>query len=140
MSGNKVWINYISIEKVIEIHDNILKIYWWLAWVKDKQQIESVLQHIQNDEYYPTLLEKSTHLFFGLIQFHCFNDGNKRTAISVLSIFLALHDMYIPNIVTKLEDIAVWVADNLISKEELKKDFEVMFKSFWYDENYINMF
>lgn len=140
MSDNKVWINYISIEKVIEIHDNILKIYWWLAWVKDKQQIESVLQHIQNDEYYPTLLEKSTHLFFWLVQFHCFNDGNKRTAISVLSIFLALHDIHIPNIVTKLEDIAVWVADNLISKEELKKDFEIMFNSFWYDENYINMF
>jgi len=67
MTDNKVWINYIPLEKVIEIHDNILKIYWWLAWIKDRQQIKSVLQHIQNNEYYPTLLEKSTHLFFGLV-------------------------------------------------------------------------
>lgn len=131
---------YISIEDVLTIHDDVLRIYWWLAWVKDKQQIESVLQHIQNNEYYPTLLEKSTHLFFWLIKFHSFNDGNKRTAISILSIFFMIHDINIPSLVTKLEDIAVWVASNNISKDELQKYLEILLNSFGYNKNYLKNF
>ncbi len=50
--------------------------------IKDQGQIESVLQNIQNDLYYPEFEDKLTHLFFALNKFHCFHDGNKRIAIS----------------------------------------------------------
>lgn len=46
-------------------------------------KLENVLAHIQNDDYYPTFEEKSTHLFFSTCQFHCFADGNKRLAITL---------------------------------------------------------
>lgn len=72
-------VNYsITIENILEIHENILNTYWWLKWVNDQQQIESILQHIQNNKYYPSFIDKTTHLFFWLIKFHCFIDWNKR--------------------------------------------------------------
>jgi death-on-curing protein len=49
----------------------------------DKGKLESILQHIQNDDYYQTFEEKLTHLVFASNKFHCFQDGNKRIAISL---------------------------------------------------------
>ena len=49
----------------------------------DVGKLDSVLQHIQNDLYYPTFVDKLTHLFFCTCEFHCFADGNKRLAITL---------------------------------------------------------
>ncbi len=124
--------NYLSIDDIIDLHNEILLEFWWLAGVKDKQQLESVLQHIQNDEYYGSFIEKSTHLFFSIIKFHCFNDGNKRTAIWSLWLFFEVNNFEIPSLFTKMEDIAIWVAKNEISKEELQKIIKSTLISFWY--------
>lgn len=43
----------------------------------DFGRLESVLYNIQNDDWYPTFVDKLTHLFFCTCQFHCFADGNK---------------------------------------------------------------
>ena len=47
--------------------------------------------HIQNDDYYPALEDKLTHLVFALAKFHCFTDGNKRSAIALGAYFLELN-------------------------------------------------
>ena len=39
------------------------------------------MHHIQNDEYYPTFVDKLTHLVFVANKSHSFLDGNKRIAI-----------------------------------------------------------
>lgn len=54
----------------------------------DLGRLESVLQNIQNDDYYPTFVDKITHLFFCTCEFHCFADGNKRLAITLCAQFL----------------------------------------------------
>lgn len=51
----------------------------------DFERLESVLCNIQNDDWYPTFVDKLTHLFFSTCQFHCFADGNKRLAITLSS-------------------------------------------------------
>jgi len=60
-------------------------------YLEDKGQLESVLFNIQNDIYYPTFIDKLTHLIFCLVKFHIFNDGNKRTAIACSSYFLQIN-------------------------------------------------
>ena len=124
---------YIDLETVIRIHNDILNLSWWLKWIKDKQQIESIITHIQNDKYYPEIVDKITHLFFCVIKFHCFNDGNKRTAIWLSGLFLFMNDIIIEDFMVKMEDIAIWVAKWEIDKKELKHIFKSMFLSFWYD-------
>ena len=123
---------YFLVEELIEIHDSIVENLWWLKWIKDKQQLESILQHIQNDNYYPSIVDKSVHLFFWIIKFHCFNDGNKRSAIMSTKYFLENNWIFIEDFSTKLEDIAVWVAKWNLNKEYLEKYFETLFISFWY--------
>ncbi|EKE28265.1 MAG: hypothetical protein ACD_3C00083G0004 [uncultured bacterium (gcode 4)] len=125
---------YLTPEEVIYIHDIVLKNSKWLTWLLNIGQIESLLTHIANNDYYPTLTEKVTHLFFWLTQFHCFNDGNKRTAIITSFVFLIKNDIYIEDYIIKMEDIAVWVAKWEIDKATLLHIFKSMFISFWFSE------
>lgn len=84
----------------------------------DLGRLEAVLEHIQNDEYYPTFVDKLTYLFFSIVKFHCFQDGNKRTAIAVCAHMLLLNGyLYCAgNFITEMENISVYVADGSISK------------------------
>ena len=123
---------FLDVNEVLYIHDKIIGEFWWLSGIKDLGQIESILQHIQNDEYYKSFVTKLTHLFFWIIQFHPFNDGNKRTAILVTTIFLEMNDCVIPDIFVKLEDIAVWVAKWEIDKDTLEKFLKTLLISFDY--------
>ena len=104
-------------EKTIEVSGG------GVSGVKDKGQIESVLDHIQNDLYYPTFETKLTHLFFSLNKFHCFNDGNKRIAISAGALFLNLNGYIfrIAEFITEMENISYHLAAGKIDKEFLKE-------------------
>lgn len=125
-------INYLTFEDVMQIHDKIIEKYWWLPHVKNKGQINSILEHIQNDEYYPTIIDKVVHLFYSLVNFHCFNDWNKRTSLAVLVIFLLANNINITDIIIEFEDVVVDVASWKIKKEELKKKLNSIFWSYWY--------
>jgi len=125
-------INYLNIDEINFIHNKILENSWWLLWVKNLWQLESVLEHIKNDEYYKDFYEKASHLFFWIIKFHCFNDWNKRTAIISLDQFFKINWIIIEDFWIKMEDIAIWIAENEITKSDLKKIFKSMLLSFWY--------
>lgn len=125
-------VQYPTLDEVLWLHDTLVAVYWWLSWIKNKWQLDSVLTHIQNDELYPDIVNKCTHLFFGIIMFHCFNDGNKRTGIATVWYFLELNKIHIEDFVAKMEDIAIWVAQWIIAKEQLKNIFKSTLASFWY--------
>ena len=82
-------IQYISIEEAREIHQATIRNSGGGDYGElDIGKLESVLFHIQNDDYYPTFLDKLEHLFFCACKFHCFTDGNKRIAITLTALFL----------------------------------------------------
>jgi death on curing protein len=84
-------------------------------------RLESVLEHIQNDDYYPTFEEKLTHLFHSACKFHCFQDGNKRIAISLGAQFLLLNGyLFITGkFLREMENITYHVAADRIDKQLL---------------------
>lgn len=89
----------------------------------DFGRLESVLYNIQNDKWYPTFIDKLTHLFFCICQFHCFADGNKRLAITLSTLFL-LQNGYLgiaQTFLAKTENISLNVAAGKIDKELLHK-------------------
>lgn len=73
--------NYFTIKSAIAAHDNTICLSGVLPGIKNKGQLESIFEHIQNDDYYPTFEEKLCHLVFSIIKFRMFADGNKRTSI-----------------------------------------------------------
>lgn len=114
---------YLDISQAIEIHRKTVEVSGGGAYGhKNIEQLESVLAHIKNDDYYPTFLDKITHLFFAANKFHCFQDGNKRIAITLAAQFLLLNGyMYCASkFIKEMENISYHLAAGKIDKDLLK--------------------
>ena len=117
------WV-YITLEQAIEIHRKTVDVSGGGALgILESGKLDAVLEHIQNDDYYPTFDAKLTHLFFCSCKFHCFEDGNKRIAISLCAQMLLLNG-YLRSIsafIRESENISYHVAAGNISKELLRE-------------------
>jgi death-on-curing protein len=115
------WV-YLNLEQAIEIHGKTVEISGGGSLGQlDVGKLEAVLEHIQNDDYYPTFDSKLTHLFFSACKFHCFADGNKRIAITLCAQML-LFNGYLRSVnafIRESENISYHVAAGNISKELL---------------------
>jgi len=114
---------YFDIEHAIRTHDFIIENSGGNSGIIEIGKIESVLEHIQNDLYYPEFEEKLTHLVFAVNKFHAFSDGNKRTSIALGAYLLEVNgiEYCIDKFIIEMENIAVYVADNKIDKELLQE-------------------
>ncbi len=124
-----------DIQEVINIHQKTIEISGGGAdGIINIGSLDAALEHIQNDLYYPTFIDKLTHLFFAANKSHCFQDGNKRIAISLGSIFL-LKNGYLDaaqRFLYKMETISYHVAASRIEKELLRDIID----SIIYEEDY----
>lgn len=115
---------YLTLEQAKIIHNKTIQYSGGGTYeALDVGKLDSVLQHIQNDDYYPSFVDKLTHLFFSTCQFHCFADGNKRLAITLSTQFL-LFNGYLgiaKNFMAITENISYHVAAGKIDKELLHK-------------------
>ncbi len=115
---------YLTIEQAVDVHrKTVEKSGGGSIGRLDLGKLEGVLEHIQNDDYYPTLKDKLTHLFFCTNKFHCFEDGNKRLAITLCAQFL-LNNGYlfaVKRFLYEMENISYHVATGAIGKELLKE-------------------
>lgn len=53
---------YPEIQDLIKIHNMVILKSGGLSGIKDIGQLDSILAHIQNPDYYPTFADKITHL------------------------------------------------------------------------------
>jgi len=82
-------IQYISFDEVLTVYrKTIEKSGGGLAGILDQGKIESILEFIQNDDYYPDFVSKLNYLVFRFCSGHCFIDGNKRIALTIGTYFL----------------------------------------------------
>lgn len=115
---------YITIDDIVATHEKTVELSGGgQVGALDLGKLESVLQHIQNDDYYPTFASKLTHLFFSLAKFHCFLDGNKRIAITASAHMLLVNGyLYcVTRFLYDMENISVQVAEGIISKDLLQE-------------------
>ncbi|UFH36431.1 type II toxin-antitoxin system death-on-curing family toxin [Flavobacterium acetivorans] len=98
--------------------------------------VDSVLEHIQNDSYYPEFENKVCHLFYSINKNHAFEDGNKRSSIVLTSYFLEVNgfDFKVSHFIREMENIAVQVADNKIDKDLLQEIITSILYESDYDE------
>lgn len=122
---------YITLDEAIEIHELTIQHSGGGALGHfDLGRLESVLQNIQNDDYYPNFVDKITHLFFCTCEFHCFEDGNKRIAITLSAQFL-LKNGYLSvaqSFLKEMENISYHVAAGKIDKDLLYEIMESILK------------
>jgi death-on-curing protein len=114
---------YLTLEQAIEVHRKTVEVSGGGAMGHlDLGVLEGVLEHIQNDDYYPEFEDKLTHLFFSACKFHCFQDGNKRIAITLCAQLLLLNGyLYCAGtFIRDMENISYHVAAGRIEKPLLR--------------------
>ena len=130
------WV-YLTLEQAIEIHGKTVEVSGGGSTGQlEIGKLEGVLDHIQNDDYYPTFDAKLTHLFFCACKFHCFQDGNKRIAITLCAQMLLLNGYLrsVHGFIRESENISYHVAAGKISKELLGEWIEAVLRGMEDDE------
>lgn len=115
---------YITLEQAEQIHKKTIQYSGGGTYEHfDLGRLESVLLNIQNDDYYPSFVDKLTHLFYCTCEFHCFADGNKRLAITLSAQFLLLNGYMAvaKDFFTITENISYQVAAGKINKDLLHR-------------------
>lgn len=114
---------YFDVKHAVAVHDWIIDVSGGLPGIKDIGQIDSILEHIQNDIYYPKFEDKLCHLIFGINKFHAFNDGNKRSSLVLGAYLLELngYDYCVETFSLEMENIVVWLAEGKIDKDLLNR-------------------
>lgn len=125
---------YFDTAHAIAVHDEIINQSGGVLGILNIGLLNSVIEHVKNDSYYPELEKKLTHLFYSINKNHSFQDGNKRASIALSAYFLELNNcsFCVERFISEMENIAVDVADNRIDKDLL---FEIIY-SIIYEEDY----
>lgn len=82
--------DYLSLDDVLYIHAEQLRLFGGALGVRDHGLIESALLRPQTG-YYADLVEQAAALWESLAMNHGFVDGNKRVAFASMDIFLGLN-------------------------------------------------
>lgn len=110
---------YLTMAQAIDVHRKTVEVSGGGAMGHlDLGTLEGVLTHIQNDDYYPSIEDKLTHLFFSACKFHCFQDGNKRIAITLCAQMLLFNGYMFctSRFLREMENISYHVASGAIDK------------------------
>lgn len=111
---------YITYKEVLVVYKKTIeKSGGGLSGVLDKGKIESIIEFIQNDDYYPDFASKLNYLVFRFCSGHCFQDGNKRVALTLGAYFLHKNGHYWAAVVfmKRLEAIIYHIAAGSIDQE-----------------------
>ena len=114
---------YFTIEYAINVHDDIVDKTGGLPGVLNIGLLESVLEHVQNEFYYPCIEDKLTHLVYSIVKNHSFQDGNKRSSLALSSYFLEINglDILVNKYIRNMENFVVNVGENSIDKDLLQE-------------------
>lgn len=114
---------YIQYEQALKIHKKTIDKsgggdYGYI----NEGYLESALELIKNDDYYPEFEDKLTHLIWSINKNHSFSDGNKRLSITLGVQFLSLNGyLYcLKRFLFEMENISYHLAAGHISKDLLQ--------------------
>lgn len=118
-------IEYLTIEQVIELHDEMLKRYGGLPGIRDKNLLWSAIDAPKaamfGQEMYPSIYEKAAAYLYHLVCNHPFNDANKRTGYAVTLVFLEVNNAKQIFKKEDLENLVIEVAKGKETKEQITK-------------------
>ncbi len=115
---------YVTPEQALETHRETVRLSGGGSYaIIEEGYLYSVLEHIQNDDYYPTFEDKLTHLVWSVNKNHSFSDGNKRLSITLGAQFLLFNGYLfcIERFLQEMENISYHIAAGRIEKELLQR-------------------
>ena len=121
-------------EQIIFLHTQLIASTGGSDGIRDNGLLESAIaspfQIFDNEEAFPTTLQKAARLCYGLVKNHAFVDGNKRIGAHAMLVFLELNKIELDythqdlsETILKVaageygfEDLLRWVIDHQLAK------------------------
>jgi len=86
---------YLSSADILAVHDRIVEETGGVVGVRDARLLQSIAERPKTSlggaEQFPDIFTKAAVYLESLATYHIFLDGNKRTALTVAGVFLALN-------------------------------------------------
>jgi death-on-curing protein len=119
----------ISLEEVLELHDDQISSFGGTPGVRDEGLLESALAQPQStfgSEYlHPTIAEQAAAYLYHIAMNHPFIDGNKRSAFAVTDTFLRLNGFSLNLTDDRVYDLVMQVVQGMMTKEQLSTELEL---------------
>lgn len=124
----------LSINDVIDIHNEMINRYGGLSGIRDENLLKSVCNGVYQTydgiELYDSVIKKASKLLFDFCTYQIFLDGNKRTGLGVCLALLEENKLALTLTPTKLYDFVINIANNNCTLKEVIDTIENNIKIF----------
>lgn len=118
----------IILDDVLTFHEHMEKTFVMDKGIHNIGLLESAIstpfQTFGGQDLYPSIIDKAARLCYSLAKNHPFRDGNKRSAVHSMLVFLYINGIELKYTQLELEEMIIAVADSRMPSDELKKWIE----------------
>lgn len=132
---------FLNKDDILTIHNVLVKDFENLndpiypPGVKNEEMFESAIFHPQTSFggilKYPTIESAAAAIMYSICQNHCFHNGNKRTALVSMLVFLDRHNISLSCQEDDLFKMALSLADHKLEVNNVNSDSEIYFIYKW---------
>ena len=112
-----------TIQDIYELHKQLENAFILSSGVRDENLLASAVyapfQTFMGNDLYPSLYDKAAQLCYGIANNHPFTDGNKRTALHSMYVYLIINGFDITATQQDVENIIIYVAAGNMTNTEL---------------------
>ena len=112
-----------TIQDIYELHNQLEESFILSSGVRDENLLASAVntpfQTFMGNDLYPSIYDKAAQLCYGIVNNHPFTDGNKRTALHSMYVYLIINGFDITARQQEVEDLIINVAAGNMTNTEL---------------------
>lgn len=114
-----------TIQDIYELHTQLENTFILSPGIRDKNLLASAVntpfQTFMGNDLYPSIYDKAAQLCYGIANNHPFTDGNKRTALHSMYVYLIINGYDIIATQQDVENLIINVAAGRMPTTELSK-------------------
>ena len=114
-----------TIQDIYELHTQLENTFILSPGIRDKNLLASAVntpfQTFMGNDLYPSIYDKAAQLCYGIANNHPFTDGNKRTALHSMYVYLIINGYDITAAQQDVENLIINVAAGRMHTTELSK-------------------
>ena len=112
-----------TIQDIYELHKQLENAFILSSGVRDENLLASAVntpfQTFMGNDLYPSLYDKAAQLCYGIANNHPFTDGNKRTALHSMYVYLIINGFDITATQQDVENMIIDIATGNMTNTEL---------------------
>lgn len=112
-----------TIQDIYELHNQLEEAFILSSGVRDENLLASAVntpfQTFMGNDLYASIYDKAAQLCYGIVKNHPFTDGNKRTALHSMYVYLIINGFDITASQQEVENLIINVAAGNMTNVEL---------------------